>query len=291
MSSPGTNIFSIAKKYKNPLILDGAMGSLLQQEGFPGKDSSWMTYVNTESPETIISIHEEYMNAGASIITTNTFRTNPLALGDISLSKDEVKKAVSLAKQAVKNEKIYIAGSNAPVEDCYQKERTLNYNELQKNHTYHIDFLIHSNVDFILNETQSHLDEIRIICEHCFANSIPYVVSLYIDENLNILSGEKVEDVVEFVWKQDALAVGINCISAEVFSKLMKNLNTENINFGFYLNSLEGSNKDSNIICSLSPSEYGKTVRNYLNLKPSFIGACCGSSPEHIKEIKKIIDG
>lgn len=285
-----SNLFTIAKDSK-PLILDGAMGSLLQQKGFTSKGSFWMTYVNSESPETIISIHQSYINAGANIITTNTFRTNPAVVGDIKQSEKEVKKAVTLAKSAAEDHQIYIAGSNAPAEDCYRKERSLTYNRLQKNHFNHIDFLIDNGVDFILNETQSHFDEIKIICEHCSNNNIPYVVSLYCDENLKLLSGEKLEDVVRFVWEHNALAVGINCISPEVFARLIEDLNTTDINYGFYLNCIEGSKKDSDMICSVSPSEYGNTINDYLELKPSFIGACCGSSPEHIKEIKKLIDG
>ena len=291
MNEEFSNIFTKSKLKSKPLILDGAMGSLLQQKGFRSKGSAWMTYVNSESPETIISIHKNYIEAGADIITTNTFGTNTSSAGNITVSEKEVKKAVFLAKSAVENSHIYIAGSNAPAEDCYQKQRNLSYNELQKNHTYHIDLLIDNGVDFILNETQSHFDEIRIICEHCSINNIPFVVSLYCDENLELLSGEKVEEVIKFVREHNPLAIGINCISPNIFSKLTENLNLENINIGFYLNCIEGSDRTSGMICSVSPRDYGETIKDYLKLNPAFIGACCGSSPDHIREIRKLIDG
>lgn len=284
------NPFTIAKIKNRPLILDGAMGSLLQQKGFKSSSLSWMTRVNSHSPETIISIHKDYINAGADIITTNTFRTNPIALGEIVNSNTEVERAVILAKSAVNDKNILIAGSNAPAEDCYQKERNITYKKLKNNHINHIDLLIDNNVDFILNETQSHCDEIEIICKHCSQNSIPFVVSLYLDNNLRLLSGEDFESVIGYIMEHNPLAIGINCIPPAPLSKIVKMLN-ENINFGFYLNCIKGLQDDSNIECGISPSEYGKIVKEYLQFLPSFIGACCGSSPEHIKEIKKVLDG
>jgi len=290
MNSSELNPFTNAKSKNRPLILDGAMGSLLQQKGFKSSGTSWMTKVNSESPETIISIHRDYINSGANIITTNTFRTNPTALGDIDISKNEVEKAVSLAKSVVGDETVLIAGSNAPAEDCYQKERTISYKILKENHINHIDFLRDNDVDFILNETQSHLDEIEIICKHCSINSIPFVVSLYLNDNLKLLSGEDFEVVIKFIQKHNPLAIGINCIPPAPLSKIVKILD-ESINFGFYINCIKGSQKKSKIECSISPTDYGKIVKENIKFSWSFIGACCGSSPEHINEIKKVLDG
>ena len=122
---------------EKPLILDGAMGSYIQQKGFEIDDVVWTTMVNLKNPELIIQIHKEYINAGADIITTNTFRTNPTSLNKSGVPSPEkyVKKAVSLAIQAADSTTAMIAGSNAPAEDCYQAERTLNQNNLQMNHS------------------------------------------------------------------------------------------------------------------------------------------------------------
>jgi len=287
-----TNPF-LAAKYKNrPLILDGAMGSLLQQKGFISSGTSWMTEINEKSPEVVLTIHQEYIKAGADIITTNTFRTNPVALRDNDMlsSRYLVKNAVSIAKEAADNYRVFIAGSNAPAEDCYQKERTITKKELELNHCNHIDLLIDNPVDFILNETQSHLDEIQIICIHCSRNRIPYVLSIYVDSNLRILSGESIELVCGFIWEHKPLAVGLNCITPLEFESVIKNLNTES-EWGYYLNCGEGLPFDDNISCGFSPKDYGELCIKYLNKCPSFVGACCGSSPEHTKEIKRVIDG
>ena len=285
------DIFNQAKATQRPLILDGAMGSLLQQKGFSGDSKLWMTNVNKESPETIVSIHSEYIKSGADIITTNSFRTNPAAFNfDIQRSKEEVKLAVDLAKSAKSNGMVLIAGSNAPAEDCYQKERTISTNKLEINHSNHIDFLIDSDLDFILNETQSHWDEIEIICKQCYRNSIPFILSLYFQKDLVLLSGEPISDAINLAVDYGALAVGINCIAPEIFHKLLqKNIFSEL--WGFYLNCGAGKPEDEVIQCGISPENYLVTVQESLTNSPSFIGACCGSGFEHIRKIKDLLDG
>jgi homocysteine S-methyltransferase len=287
-----TNPFITAKQKRRPLILDGAMGSLLQQKGFISSGSSWMTDVNEKSPDTILSVHEEYIEAGADIITTNTFRTNTVALrnGRNTNSENLVKEAVQLAIKAKDNKRVFVAGSNAPAEDCYQNERTISQKKLELNHIKHIDLLIDNGVDFILNETHSHFDEIKIICSHCFNHKIPYVLSLYIDSNIKLLSGEDIEQVLDFIWEHNPLAVGINCITPEVFENSITHFYTD-YEWGFYINCGAGLPADHNITCGISPVEYVEIVKNQLNLTPSFIGSCCGSSPKHTKKIKKVIDG
>ena len=276
---------------EKPLILDGAMGSYVQQKGFEIDDVVWTTMVNLKNPDLIIQIHKEYINAGADIITTNTFRTNPASLKKSGLSSPEkyVMKAVSLAIQAADSTTAMIAGSNAPAEDCYQVERKLNQNNLQINHRKHIDLLIDSGVDFILNETQSHLDEIMIICQHCDKNSIPYVLSLYVDENLNLLSGENVKLVLNILRDHNPIAIGFNCITPDIFNHLIRST-TITSPWGYYLNCGSGNPTDKMINCGIQPDEYINSVKNSLAYKPVFIGSCCGSNPAHTKKIREFVD-
>ena len=237
-------------------------------------------------------IHKKYIEAGADIITTNTFRTNPTALKEFSKLKSEklVKAGVGLAKKAKGKLPILIAGSNAPAEDCYQIERRISQKELSYNHKEHIDLLMSSECDFILNETQSHLDEIKIIVRYCYRQKIPFVISFFFNDNLKLLSGENLFDVVDFVLEYEPLAIGFNCITNKSFKKILNRINS-NYNWGFYLNCGGGNYTDEIIKCAVSPNQYISDVKNSLNKEPSFIGACCGSSPNHIKEIKRFLDG
>ncbi len=286
------NIFSLSKRIGRPLILDGAMGSLLQQKGVKSHKDLWMSIANITHPELVIELHKEYINAGADIITTNTFNTNPTDTIGIkkSGSKQLVKRAVKLAKKAVGDLPVLIAGSNAPAEDCYQTERTISKRELEQNHKKHIDLLMENGVNFILNETHSHLDEIKIITKYCDKNDIPYIMSLFFTDKLRLLSGEKLSEILKFLNDSKALAIGFNCILPSTMEKAKAEIDFP-ANWGLYLNCGDGSFTDTDIQCGIPPEDYSNIINEYRKLSPSYVGSCCGSAPEHIKEIKKVIDG
>lgn len=299
------NLFLLSKRINRPLILDGAMGSLLEQKGLTYKDGTWSAKINLSNPEEIIKIHKDYIEAGADIITTNTFRTNPYALKQAGIDnyKVYVKQAINSAILSGENLPIVIAGSNPPAEDCYQRKRKATNKELELNHCYHIETLYENGCHFILNETQSHYDEIKIICEFCSKNRIPFVVSLYFDEELKILSGESLTDVIKFIQNFSPLAISFNCISnsilndfirqnknLNIFQSLSTNLNSNlNINLNLNLNSTWGFYL--NIFSEKDNSSYAEIIKDKLKFYPSFAGACCGSNPNDIKSIKELFDG
>lgn len=269
-------------------VLDGAMGSFLESSGIVKKDDLWATRALIENPEVVINIHSSYIKSGADIITTNTFRTNPLVMQKYNLeSKYFVGKAVELCKLSKKNNHVYIAGSNPPAEDCYQVERTVTKESLKYNHQYHISLLYENEVSFILNETISHYDEIEIICEYCDFNKIPFVISLYLNDDGNILSGEPLGQVMNDIIQYQPLAVSLNCISYEVFLNAITSIDL-NYNFGFYLNCFSQYYKNS--YTNINAAEHYKIVKEFINYHPVFIGSCCGSTPEHTKMIKKAIN-
>lgn len=289
MSKNLLNLFKNARIANKPLILDGSMGALLSQMGFFWDTRRWMTDVIYTSPESILKLHKDYIKAGADIITTNTFRSNPAAIGNEE-SRLIAKKAINLAKEASRNTLTMIAGSNPPAEDCYKTSRNLTQKELEFNHCKHIDYLIESGADFILNETQGHLDEITVISKYCEKKEIPFIISLYFTEDLNLLSGENISRAIDLVMEHQPLSVGLNCMLPTVFDQFLKNYNF-NYNWGFYLNCGAGVPTDKEIISGISPEKYAEIAAGYTNKKPSFIGACCGSSPEHIKKLKLKING
>ena len=286
------NLFDEALINNKPLLFDGAIGSYLQQKGFETDDILWTAKINFSNPEAVVKLHSEYIESGADIITTNTFRTNPASLEatDAKDYESYVKQAVLLAKEAMENSDLLIAGSNAPAEDCYQVERTLSKEKLELNHRKHIDLLIDNDVDFILNETQSHFDELQIICEHCETNNIPYVISLYPTDSLNILSGESLKTVFSYLKDFNPLAIGVNCVSPNLFLNLIGSMHMPET-WGFYLNCGSGNTTDKTIECGIQPDEYLEYVKKSIPYSPSFLGSCCGSGPSHIKKIREFLDG
>jgi S-methylmethionine-dependent homocysteine/selenocysteine methylase len=288
------NIITYYENVKRPLVLDGAIGSLIQQRNVELHKTLWSSYANIVAPEKVIEVHKEYINAGADIITTNTFRTNPTAYNKALLkisNIDFVKASVELAKEAIEeNGNIFVAGSNPSAEDSYQTFRNTSKNEIELNHKSHVDMLWESGVDFILNETQSHFDEIKIICKHCNANQIPFIISLFVTQDGKILSGETLNEILKYVADFNPIAVGINCVTPEIFSGIIGNIDTK-MRWGFYLNCGSGNFTDTEIFEGVTPANYIGIVNQNFKNEPFFIGSCCGSSPEHTKAIKEFIIG
>lgn len=276
-----------------PFVIDGAIGSLLQEMGYKADKYLWTSYLNFKYPNVVKDIHEKYALAGADILTTNTFRTNPLVVKKSNYGIDvklAVSKSVNLAKEITNKYNLILAGSNPPAEDCYQKERTVNINQLEYNHKTHIDLLYETGVDFILNETQSHLDELEIICKHCSNNNIPFIISLFVKEDLSILSGENVKNSLELINDYSPLAVLVNCIDIITFDNFCEKIDLD-FNWGFYLNCGSGNYNNKEISCGIGPDKYSDIIKSYLHLKPKIVGTCCGSNPEHTKAIRETIDG
>ncbi|MBI3122854.1 MAG: homocysteine S-methyltransferase family protein [Ignavibacteriales bacterium] len=275
-----------------PLILDGAFGSVLQQRGFSADKDLWFSYLSISEPQAVLQLHKEYVDAGADIITTNTFRTNPSAKkkSNLAITNSEfVKRSVTLAIQAKGETDIIIAGSNAPAEDCYQKERTISLFDLEYNHKKHIELLYESGCDIIWNETHSHLDEIEIICKFCSENSIPYSINIYFDESLKLLSGEHIDEAIRLIENFPPQAIGFNCIKPIDFEDLLDKIQMP-VNFGFYLNCGSGAVTAQHISCGVSPESYVGYIKEFARFNPTFVGSCCGSNPAHTKAIKEYFD-
>src|SRR5574338_19185 len=286
------NPFEKAKKINRPLILDGAIGSMLQDKKLTSNKRIWSAKANDDSQNEVITLHKDYIRAGADIITTNTFRTNPYSLISSGVTDiiGSITKAIDLAKRARGKSSVLIAGSNPPAEDCYQIERAISQKDLEWNHKVHIDALMENGCDFIMNETQSHFDEIKFIAKYCGENQIPFVMNFFFKDKPKLLSVENLTDAIDFVLKYNPLAIGFNCITFEALNNIVSRIKSDLI-WGFYCNCVKGDFNDNKIECGISPAEYAKRVKSYLNLNPSFIGSCCGSTPEHIKKLKQLIDG
>lgn len=286
------NLIGLWNEKKRPLVLDGAMGSALQNKV---KDYNllWSSWLNIENPEAVYSLHKEYIKSGADIITTNTFRTNPHFYHKYELKyslREFITSGVNIARIARDDKKVLIAGSNPPAEDCYQVERTISAKEVNSNHRDHIDLLIETGADFILNETQSHFDEIKIICKHCYENKIPYVISILVNADLNILSGEGITDVIKYILQFNPLVISFNCFTPHVYEKLFKVIPSDFLT-GFYFNCCNGgSHANHEAVSHFDPDDYINTVSKYITQNSVFIGSCCGSNPKHTKKISAYFD-
>lgn len=280
---------------RKPLVLDGPTGTYLIEKGIVLKSALWSAEALISHSDLIKQIHIEYIEAGADIITTNTFRTNPYAIKlskSKYQSKDLVNIAVNLVKEAVTEVKkdIIIAGSNAPAEDCYSRKHLIDYNEIYDNHYEHIENLISAGVDFILNETFGDVKEIEIVCKICKEKNFPFAVSILIDKNLKTFFGQDLLTTIKSIYSYKPFFISLNCSRPEIILKALNHL----INFhplGVYPNLGSSSSFPSQkLVRDFSEQELKDFVYELINKGTRIIGVCCGGNPKDIKIIRKIID-
>ena len=216
------------------LLMDGAMGTELIREGLDLSLPLWSGDINLTHPGYVSKIHEEYVQAGADIVTTNTFRTSPRTYIHAGYSKLEARErarkslnsAVDLAKK-VAGEKCYVAGSIAPLEDCYSPERfpgdedgLREFNELGK-------WLASAGVDFLLFETMGCGKEINAALQATSDINIPRWISLILKNGNTLLDGSGLMETLFELRNKGIEKVLLNCNGLRVTGeglKLSKNI-------------------------------------------------------------------
>ena len=186
------------------LIMDGGMGTEILHRGVPTTLPLWSANALLTNPETVQRIHEDYIKAGAHIIITDTFCTTRRAFakqGIADKARDAAMLACQLARQAIAQvqpeHEVYIAGSMAPLEDCYSPELTPSHQELLEEHALYAQDLKAGGVDFILIETMITLRETLAAVQAAIQVAMPFAVSFCTNEHGALLGGESLPDVVK----------------------------------------------------------------------------------------------
>jgi homocysteine S-methyltransferase len=277
------------------LILDGAMGTELERRGFQTSLPLWSAQALLDAPELVLQIHRDYIKAGANIITTNTFRTNPYTIKKAGWLKSNqdlpqalTKIACDLAKQAVGNKKVTIAGSVAPIEDCFSPQLYPDAQIAEKDHYAHIKNLKEGGVDFILAETMISIKEALVVLTQAKKLKIPVMVSFALNRDGNILNGDNLIRALKAVSKYKPLAFLINCTTLDIIEKVIDSvLASAQIPIGVYPNF--GPPIKGKFTEYLTPDKFVQTMLRLSNKGVKILGGCCGTQPTHIAALAKRI--
>ena len=202
-----------------PLIMDGAMGTELMDRGLKMPLPLWSADTNITDPEVVKAVHQDYVNAGADIIGTNTFRTTTWTYRKIGLShkvsqdraRTSLMKAVELARES--NPRILCA-SLTSIEDCYDPSLYPGRSITEDTYGENINWFIDAGVDVILFETMGHLEEIEIALETVKDLDHKVWLSLIMKDKDHILSGHDINDVYKLCDKNiDCLMLNCNTIA------------------------------------------------------------------------------
>jgi len=277
---------------KKPLLLDGAMGTMLYRNGLKSGDcpEEW----NISNSQVIENIHKEYIKAGSDIILTNTFGANGIKLSNYGKEK-EVKiineSAVSICRNAIDScnifdKNIYIAGSIGPTGKLLEPYGDLSVEKAYEAYSEEAVILEKSGVDMIVLETFFDLEEIKAALKAVKKNTnLMVFASMTFDKNLKTIYGITPEKAVLTLENEGADGVGANCgIGPEIMYeilKLMKKVSTK------YLlvepNAGLPELVNGKIFYPASPEKMANYAKKYKELKVNIIGGCCGTTPLHIR--------
>lgn len=287
---------------KKILVSDGSMGATLMASGFSVLPDS----LNLDSIQIkeIINIHLGYLKAGSDIIITNTFNSTPTKLefhGLRNKTKEINENAVSAVNEAINlyrtasgdSKPIFIAGDIGPLGKLLDPFGPLKYEEALNSFSEQADILI-GKVDLIVIETIMDLNEalIAIKAIRKISKDIPIACCLTFGEDGVTLMGNKAEDAVNVLIDAGSDVVGANCsVGSGAMLNVVKKMREANANARliFQPNAGMPALVNGKTIFDETPEIMASNISKYLIYKPSIVGACCGSKPEHIKEIVKIV--
>ena len=277
---------------KRPLLLDGAMGTMLQVYGLKSGECSegW----NISRPRVVQKIHQEYLKAGADVILTNTFGANRVKLSSFGRENNILKIneiAVNIAKGVINKERslekrIFIAGSVGPTGKILEPYGDLKVSEVYRNYKEQVVILEKAGVDLIILETFYDLKEIKAALKATKENTnLMVVASMTFDKNLKTIYGVDPERAVIVLENGGADGVGANCgTGPEVLYKVLKIM--KKVSKTYLMVEPNAGMPElvkGKVVYPASPKIMANYTEKFVKLGLNLIGGCCGTTPLHIK--------
>ncbi len=303
------------------LLLDGAMGTELQKRGANTILPLWSARALLDAADLVSQIHIDYISAGAHILTSNTFRTTPRTFrraGIIDRSEELTRRAVDLALAAryrFPGRDILVAGSLAPLEDCYRPDLVPADSELAEEHALQARRLADAGADFLLLETFGTVREALHVCEAAAATGKEVVLSFLCTPDGMLYGGESLEAAVTATFPCKPAGYSVNCVAARSITKplaelqriLQKHRMIPEVAVGAGIPGMvapdyrpfiaaygnagrPGDERKEELIEDVDAGEYGRLAAEWITQGASIVGGCCGTTPEHIASIGRSLN-
>ena len=273
-----------------PLVFDGAMGTLIYEKGI--FVNACYDELNLSNSALIREIHEEYVNAGAEVVLTNTYGANRLKLEKFGLS-DKVKEINNAGVELARvNEDVYVLGSVGSCLNSGEVMTSENIEKITMAYREQVFALKSSGVDGIILETFVDVDELMLVAKIVKEYDLPVVASITLSKELETPLGLKLETALKKLDKSsDVDALGINCSIGPhaMLSAVEKIINKINKPLVVQPNAGSPQKMDGRMIYMSTPEYFATYSKNYINLGVMGVGGCCGTRPEHIKEMSSTI--
>ena len=292
------------------LVLDGAMGTMLQQrnltaEDFGGPDLEGCNEnLVLTRPDVILDIHRKYYEAGSDIVETNTFGATPLVLGEYGLQAQAFeinKKAAEIARQAARGFSVtkprFVAGSIGPTTKSITVTGGVTFDQLIQNFSLQIEGLIVGGVDILLIETSQDTRNIKaalIGAQNTFQKlgvTRPIIVSGTIEPMGTMLAGQAADALVVSLQHAPLLAIGLNCATGPEF--MTDHIRTIHEMTEAYVSCYPNAGlPDEEGLYLETPESLAKQLARFAdNGWLNIVGGCCGTTEKHIATIAQMVAG
>ncbi len=285
-----------------PFVLgDGAMGTTLQAAGLPpgATPDEW----NVSHPDVVRAVHQGYVDAGAQVITTNSFGGNRYRLARDGL-QDRVhslnRAAALLAREVADGaaHAVLVAGSMGPTGEILAPLGALEPEEVAAAYAEQAAALAEGGADFLLIETMSALEEVEAAVQGARrACSLPIAVTMTFDTNFRTMMGVKPAQAVKALHAMGIRVLGANCgngpqemerVAAEMMAARPEDV--------FLVTQSNAGVPDYDPVTgqtrfNATPEDMADYARKMMALGVRYIGACCGSTAAHIRAMAEALRG
>jgi homocysteine S-methyltransferase len=270
-----------------PLVFDGAMGTQLYERGIYINKS--FDDANLSRQELVETVHEEYIDAGADIITTNTFGSNRIKLenhGKEDQTEEINREGAEIAADAA-GEAVFVAGSLGPTGLAHGMLGEEDLKRIRESYREQASALVEGGVDLLVFETFRQIEELRLAMEAAQeVCDLPMVAMMAFDEEEVTGDGSAPTTVVDKVTEWGADVVGANCMEGpSIIYDVVEKMVGRGVPIVAQPNAGYPRKVEDRLLYMATPTYFGKYGRRFFELGCTLVGGCCGTGPEHIERI------
>ena len=277
---------------KKVVPIDGAIGTMCHERGLASsRPPEWY---NITSPEIVKEIHTAYAEAGAQLLTTNTFGGNGIKLASWNLhgNLDEINAvAVRLAREVARTQ-LYVAGSMGPTGKLVEPLGELSFEDAYRSFADQVEVLQREGVDVILIETMGDLQEARAAVLAVRENSVlPVIASFTFEATSRTVSGDTPEAVAVVMEALGVDGIGVNCVGdLDLLVRVAARM-AGSTHLPLMVKPSAGTPQflSGATVFPVTPEEIVKRVDELVESGANLIGGCCGTTPQHIALLSKSV--
>lgn len=270
------------------IILDGAMGTMLQQKGM--ELGVVPETLNITKPEWIVDIHSQYINAGSDVVYANTFGANRYKMKDTGYTVEElISAAIKNAKTAAKDTNALVALDVGPIGQLLEPTGSLSFEEAYD--IFKEEILAAKDADLVVIETMTDLMEIKAAVLAAKENSnLPVITTMTFEENMRTFTGCSVSAMCLTLEGLGVDALGVNCSLGpkDLLPIVAEIANWTSLPIVVKANA--GLPDPVTNTYNVLPDEFASIYKEMLQYGVHTIGGCCGTTPEYIKKLKQMAE-